>query len=139
MKILINLSKVWKFSKQISIKQKKVKILTSFLFINFVIFSDLLIISILNYLITGEITSNQYISFLFNSFAAFYFAYYWRSWYDVLPLNFSCFIHSKPNHCQLHLGYFCGCCCNSLFLGLLRLGTCTVAVCCWKCLKRNIS
>jgi len=72
MKILINLSKVWKFSKQISIKQKKVKIFTSFLFINFVIFSDLLIISILNYLITGEITSNQYISFLFNSFAAFY-------------------------------------------------------------------
>jgi midasin (ATPase involved in ribosome maturation) len=72
MKIFINLSKVWQFSKQISIKQKKVKILTSFLFINLVIFSDLLIISILNYLITGEITSNQYISFLFNSFAAFY-------------------------------------------------------------------
>ena len=72
MQIFINLSKVWKFAKKISIKKKKVKILTSFLFINFVIFSDLLIISILNYLITGEITSNQYISFLFNSFAAFY-------------------------------------------------------------------
>ena len=28
-------------------------------------------------------------------FAAFYFPYYWRSWCDVLPLNFSCIIHSN--------------------------------------------
>ena len=72
MKLISNLSIVWKFSKTINVKQKKIKLALSFLFINFVIISDLLIIAILNYLIADEITSNRYISFLFDSYSSFY-------------------------------------------------------------------
>ena len=72
MKIISNLSIVWKFSRTINVKRKKIKLASSFLFINFVIIADLLIIAILNYLITDEITSNRYISFLFDSYSSFY-------------------------------------------------------------------
>jgi|TARA_B100001564_G_C20661459_1_gene681757 ABC-type transport system involved in cytochrome bd biosynthesis fused ATPase/permease subunit len=72
MKLFLNLSKVWTFSKTINVKQKKIKLFCSFIFINFVIVADLLIISILNFLFTKDSTSNQYISFLFDDYAAFY-------------------------------------------------------------------
>ena len=72
MKLFLNLSKVWTFSKTINVKQKKIKLISSFVFINFVIIADLLIISLLNFLITSDYTSNQYFSFLFDSYAAFY-------------------------------------------------------------------
>ena len=72
MKLFLNLSKVWTFSKTINVKQKKIKLISSFVFINFVIIADLLIISLLNFLITSDYTSNQYFSFLFDAYAAFY-------------------------------------------------------------------
>lgn len=68
MKLFLNLSKVWTFSKTINVKQKKIKLISSFVFINFVIIADLLIISLLNFLITSDYTSNQYFSFLFDSY-----------------------------------------------------------------------
>ena len=70
--LLLNLKKIFNFSKVVKVKKKKLKIFISFLFINFVILSDLLIISILNFLITNKISENNIFNFLFSSNAEIY-------------------------------------------------------------------
>lgn len=70
--LTLNLRKIFKFSKVVQVKKKKLKIFVSFTFINFVILSDLLIISLLNFLITNNVSDNKVFSFLYTSNSVIY-------------------------------------------------------------------